>query len=62
MNDSTEPLGGATSATAVATGNAPSNVPHGVAQARSLFDRQILGQAIIDSFKKLDPASRCATR
>jgi K+-transporting ATPase ATPase B chain len=30
-------------------------VPHGVAQARSLFDRQILGQAIIDSFKKLDP-------
>ena len=31
------------------------NVPHGVAQARSLFDRQILGQAIIDSFKKLDP-------
>jgi len=30
-------------------------VPHGVAQARSLFDRQILGQAIIDSLKKLDP-------
>ncbi len=29
--------------------------PHGVAQARSLFDRQILGQAFIDSFKKLDP-------
>jgi K+-transporting ATPase ATPase B chain len=55
MNDSTEPLGGATSATAVATGNAPSSVPHGVAQARSLFDRQILGQAIVDSFKKLDP-------
>jgi K+-transporting ATPase ATPase B chain len=26
-----------------------------VAQARSLFDRQILGQAIVDSFKKLDP-------
>jgi K+-transporting ATPase ATPase B chain len=26
-----------------------------VAQARSLFDRQILGQAIIGSFKKLDP-------
>ena len=29
--------------------------PHGVAQSRSLFDRQILGQAFIDSFKKLDP-------
>jgi len=28
---------------------------HGVAQARSLFDRQILGQAAIDSVKKLDP-------
>jgi K+-transporting ATPase ATPase B chain len=26
-----------------------------VAQARSLFDREILAQAIIDSFKKLDP-------
>jgi K+-transporting ATPase ATPase B chain len=26
-----------------------------VAQARSLFDREILGQAIIDSLKKLDP-------
>ncbi len=55
MNDSTEPLDDAGSATAVETGNAPSGVPHGVAQARSLFDRQILGQAIIDSFKKLDP-------
>jgi potassium-transporting ATPase ATP-binding subunit len=28
---------------------------HGVAQARSLFDRQILGQALIDAFKKLTP-------
>ena len=28
---------------------------HGVAQARSLFDRQILGRALIDSFWKLDP-------
>jgi potassium-transporting ATPase ATP-binding subunit len=27
----------------------------GVAQARSLFDRQILRQALLDSFKKLDP-------
>jgi potassium-transporting ATPase ATP-binding subunit len=29
--------------------------PHGVAQARSLFDREILEQALVDSFKKLDP-------
>ena len=28
---------------------------HGVAQSRSLFDRQIVGQALIGSFKKLDP-------
>ena len=55
MNQSTDPLNGASSAMAVATGNAPPTTPHGVAQARSLFDRQILGQAVIDSFKKLDP-------
>jgi K+-transporting ATPase ATPase B chain len=30
-------------------------VAHGVAQARSLFDRQILRQATFDSVKKLDP-------
>ncbi len=29
--------------------------PHGVAQARGLFDRQILSQAFFDSFKKFDP-------
>jgi K+-transporting ATPase ATPase B chain len=28
---------------------------HGVAQARSLFDREILRQAALDAFKKLDP-------
>ena len=28
---------------------------HGVAQSRSLFDREILRQAFFDSFKKLDP-------
>jgi len=28
---------------------------HGVAESRSLFDRQILGRALIDAFKKLDP-------
>jgi K+-transporting ATPase ATPase B chain len=53
MNDSIEPLNGASSATAVVT--PPTTGPHGVAQARSLFDRQILAQAIVDSFKKLDP-------
>jgi K+-transporting ATPase ATPase B chain len=30
--------------------------PHGVAEARSLFDRQILRQASIDSITKLNPA------
>ena len=29
---------------------------HGVAEARSLFDREILRQALVDSFKKLNPA------
>ena len=28
---------------------------HGVAEARSLFDREILRQALVDSFRKLDP-------
>ena len=39
-------------------GKDPATTPpsaHGVAQARSLFDREILGQALIGSFKKLDP-------
>ena len=30
-------------------------VAHGVAEARSLFDREILRQALVDAFKKLDP-------
>ena len=34
----------------------PSVQARGVAEARGLFDRQILGQALIDSFKKLNPA------
>ena len=55
MNESTGPTNGASSATAVATGNAPPDAPHGVAQARSLFDREVFGQAVIGSFKKLDP-------
>ena len=29
--------------------------PHGVAESRSLFDREILRQALVDAFKKLDP-------
>jgi K+-transporting ATPase ATPase B chain len=33
----------------------PSNLPHGVAGSRSLFDRQIMGRALVDAFKKLDP-------
>jgi potassium-transporting ATPase ATP-binding subunit len=31
------------------------STPHGVAQSRGLFDREILRQAFFDSFKKLDP-------
>jgi K+-transporting ATPase ATPase B chain len=34
----------------------PSVEAHGVAEARGLFDREILGQALIGSFKKLNPA------
>jgi K+-transporting ATPase ATPase B chain len=33
----------------------PANLPHGVAGSRSLFDRQVMGRALIDAFKKLDP-------
>jgi potassium-transporting ATPase ATP-binding subunit len=33
----------------------PGAEAHGVAEARSLFDGQILRRALIDSFKKLDP-------
>jgi K+-transporting ATPase ATPase B chain len=29
--------------------------PHGVAEARSLFDRQILRRALVDAFRKFDP-------
>ncbi len=32
-----------------------STTPHGVAQARSLFDPEILRHASVDAFKKLDP-------
>ncbi len=33
----------------------PSDLPHGVAGSRGLFDRQIMGRALIDAFKKIDP-------
>jgi potassium-transporting ATPase ATP-binding subunit len=44
---------GVATATTPATGG--TTVAHGVAQAASLFDRGILRQALIGSFKKLDP-------
>ncbi len=34
---------------------APATRAHGVAEARSLFDREIMRQALGDAFKKLDP-------
>jgi K+-transporting ATPase ATPase B chain len=33
----------------------PGAGPHGVAEARSLFDRQILRRALVDAIKKFDP-------
>jgi K+-transporting ATPase ATPase B chain len=33
----------------------PSTTPHGVAESRGLFDRQILGRALTDAFKKFNP-------
>ena len=33
----------------------PSSAPHGVAESRGLFDREILGEALVGSFTKLDP-------
>jgi K+-transporting ATPase ATPase B chain len=38
-----------------ATNGAPKTVAHGVAQARSLFDREILVEALGGSLRKLDP-------
>ncbi len=43
-------------ATSTTTGSAEvMTQAHGVAQARSLFDREILRHALVDSFRKLDP-------
>jgi potassium-transporting ATPase ATP-binding subunit len=36
----------------------PTSGPHGVAEARGLFDGPILRQALIDSIKKLNPATQ----
>jgi len=33
----------------------PGDLPHGVGGSRNLFDREIMGRALIDAFKKLDP-------
>jgi K+-transporting ATPase ATPase B chain len=41
--------------TAVLTPPSSESSNHGVARARGLFDRQILAQALKDSFRKLDP-------
>ena len=37
---------------------APGSIPHGVAEARGLFDGPILRQALVDSIKKLNPATQ----
>ncbi|MBO0691809.1 MAG: potassium-transporting ATPase subunit KdpB [Acidimicrobiaceae bacterium] len=42
-------------ATTTSPGRPPTVVPHGVAEARSLFDQEILRRAIVDAFGKLDP-------
>src|SRR5471032_25356 len=50
----TQQTGNAGTGTAVLS-EPTATVAHGVAQARGLFDKEILGQALFDSFKKLDP-------
>ena len=47
--------GGGRSAPLPTSGRTPTTVAHGVAQARSLFDREILLLALSGSFRKLDP-------
>ncbi|MGD0811894.1 MAG: hypothetical protein ABSA91_19625, partial [Acidimicrobiales bacterium] len=55
MNDTaTSPKDQQSSQSSSPTG-AVTTTAHGVAQSRSLFDREILRQAFFDSFKKLDP-------
>jgi K+-transporting ATPase ATPase B chain len=40
---------------ATVTPNAPREVPHGVAEARGLFDPEILKEALVGSITKMDP-------
>ncbi len=40
------------------TGTAPSTMAHGVSGQRSLFDRQILRQALFDALRKLNPRTQ----
>jgi K+-transporting ATPase ATPase B chain len=56
-NEMTNPEAGGSALPAVAsaTGSAPQTMAHGVAQARSLFDKEILAVALKGSFTKLDP-------
>jgi K+-transporting ATPase ATPase B chain len=49
-----EPTSGGITTAVAPVGQSPT-AAHGVAQARSLFDREILGQALVGSVKKLDP-------
>ncbi|MGO9456028.1 MAG: potassium-transporting ATPase subunit KdpB [Acidimicrobiales bacterium] len=44
-----------TSTTAVAEASGAPAAPHGVAESRSLFDPQIMRQALGDAFRKFDP-------
>ena len=44
--------------TLTATTPAPAHGPRGVAEARSLFDREILRQALVGAFAKLNPAQQ----
>jgi K+-transporting ATPase ATPase B chain len=45
-----------TTTTEPVTESTPAGEAHGVAQSRSLFDREILRQASVDAFKKLKPS------
>jgi K+-transporting ATPase ATPase B chain len=45
-------------ATATTVRPEPADEPHGVAQARGLFDGEILRKALVDSIKKLHPAQQ----
>ena len=56
MNDATgTPATGGGTARADATPTAPATQAHGVAEARGLFDPEILRVALVGAFKKLDP-------